>query len=191
MNRPSDSTHGEGPDASETAVLGGGCFWCLEAVFVELRGVRRVLPGYAGGRSAHPSYEEVCAGTTGHAEVVQVSFDAKILPFRDLLDVFFAIHDPTTLNRQGADVGSQYRSIVLYRSEGQREAAEAAIRSKEAELGGRRKVVTELRALDEFYPAEEYHREYFRRNPEKAYCRMVISPKMSKFRAAFRGRLSP
>lgn len=167
--------------------MGGGCFWCTEAVFSELRGVAEVLPGYAGGRTEAPTYEQVCDGDTGHAEVVQVRFDPKVLPFRELLQVFFTTHDPTTPNRQGADVGTQYRSIILTHSAEQRETARAAIREAEAIWGT--KVVTEVVDFTRFFPAEEYHRQYFRRNPSAGYCRAVIAPKVAKFRKTYSDRL--
>ena len=173
----------------ETATLAGGCFWCLEAVFLELRGVESVASGYAGGRMPRPTYEQVCGGTTGHAEVVQVVFDPDVISYRDLLDVFFTIHDPTTLNRQGADVGTQYRSAIFYHSEEQRAAAAGAI----AELGASGvwddPIVTEVVPLTEFYPAEEYHRDYYRRNPNQSYCRVVIAPKVAKARSKFLAKL--
>jgi peptide-methionine (S)-S-oxide reductase len=169
--------------------VGGGCFWCLEAVFLELRGVSRVISGYAGGRVEHPTYEQVCTGRTGHAEVVRVEFDPRILPLRDLLTVFFTVHDPTTLNRQGGDVGTQYRSVVLYDSPEQKAAAEKVVDEIAASRIWRGKIVTEIAPLATFYPAEEYHRDYFARHPEQAYCRMVIEPKVAKFRAHFVDRL--
>jgi peptide-methionine (S)-S-oxide reductase len=173
----------------EMATLGGGCFWCLEAVYDELRGVEKVESGYAGGHSANPTYREVGTGRTGHAEVVQVSYDPQVISFRDLLDVFFTIHDPTTPNRQGADVGPQYRSIVLYHSPEQRAAAEAAI----AELGEAKvwedPIVTEVEPYTTFYKAEEYHQNYFRDNPNQPYCRVVVAPKVAKARKKFFERL--
>ncbi|MCI4325916.1 MAG: peptide-methionine (S)-S-oxide reductase MsrA [Thermoplasmata archaeon] len=175
---------------TEIATIGGGCFWCTEAVFQELHGVAAVMPGYAGGTVADPTYEDVCGGGTGHAEVVQVTFDPSILPYSDVLEIFFATHDPTTLNRQGGDAGTQYRSIVLYSSPEQRATAEAAIRERNAEEKFGRRVVTQLVPLEKFYPAEEYHRNYFRRNPDRGYCQMVISPKMKKFRKSYTQRLA-
>lgn len=183
----SDPSHAE--KKTEEAVVGGGCFWCTEAVFSELRGVVQVIPGYAGGTVANPTYDEVCTGTTGHAEVVRVTFDPAVLPYRDVLEVFFATHDPTTLNRQGGDTGTQYRSIVLYSSPAQRADAEAAIRDRNAEEKLGRRVVTQLVPLEKFYPAEEYHWKYFQRNPDRGYCQMVISPKMKKFRKSYSERL--
>lgn len=173
--------------STETATLGGGCFWCTEAVLTELRGVRSVLPGYAGGTKKDPTYEEVCTGGTGHAEVVQVEFDPSVIPFADLLKVFFATHDPTTPNRQGADVGTQYRSVVFVRTPEQRAAAQAGVREAEA-LWGRR-VVTEIAPFVAFYPAEEYHRRYFQRNPGQGYCTAIIAPKVAKFRHEFVAKL--
>ncbi len=183
------SDPGGGPGAEESAVLGGGCFWCTEAVFADLAGVREVVPGYAGGHAPHPTYEEVCTGTTGHAEVVRVRFDPTELAFRDLLEIFFATHDPTTLNRQGDDVGTQYRSVILCQGPEQRATAEAVRAEVARALGPRRRVVTEIADLTEFVPAEEYHHAYFRRNPERAYCQAVIEPKLAKFRARYGDRL--
>ena len=174
---------------TELATLGGGCFWCLEAVFQDLKGVERVVSGYAGGTSPNPSYEDVCTGRTGHAEVVQVTFDPSILSFRDLLQVFFAIHDPTTLNRQGADTGTQYRSAVFVHDAEQ----EAVAREVIADLGKSgvwdSPIVTEVTPLTAFYPAEGYHQEFFRRNPGQSYCRVVIAPKVAKFRKEHLARL--
>lgn len=168
-------------DTHESAFLAGGCFWCLEAAFAELRGVIRVESGYMGGQVDRPTYQQVCAGTTGHAEVVRVDFDPDVITFRDLLDVFFTIHDPTTLNRQGADVGTQYRSAIYYISPEQKAAAESAVAQLEAE-GVWSGIVTEVEPAGEFWPAEAYHRDYYRNNPEQAYCRMVIAPKIAKLR---------
>ena len=173
----------------EVATLGGGCFWCLEAVFEQLRGVVKVESGYTGGAVVDPSYQQVCTGTTGHAEVVQLTFDPQVITFKEILEIFFTIHDPTTLNRQGADVGTQYRSTILYHSPEQRETALEVIRELEPQglWGG--PIVTEVVALEEFYPAEGYHDDYFRRNSEQPYCRAVISPKMAKFRSRFSHKL--
>jgi len=173
----------------EVATLGGGCFWCTEAVFSELRGVERVDSGYAGGTTTNPTYEQVCSGRTGHAEVVQVTFDPRLLSFHDLLTVFFTVHDPTTLNRQGADVGTQYRSVVLYHDARQKAVAEQVIRELEEAKLWRHKFVTELSPFSVFFPAEEYHRDYFRRNPSGGYCQFVIAPKVAKFRSKFAERL--
>ena len=175
--------------ATETATLAGGCFWCLEAVYEILRGVTAVQSGYTGGARPDPTYEAVCSGTTGHAEAVQVTFDPAEISYRDLLDVFFTIHDPTTLNRQGADIGTQYRSAIFTHSEEQRAAAQDAI----AQLTGQRlwddPIVTEVVPLEVFYPAEAYHDQYFRRNPEAGYCRVVVAPKVAKARSKFIDRL--
>ena len=173
----------------EVATLGGGCFWCLEAVFERVEGVVEVVSGYAGGKRANPTYEQVCSGATGHAEVVQVSFDPAAIGFGDVLEIFLAIHDPTTPNRQGADVGTQYRSAIFYADEGQREIAEATLRALDDEGVYDAPIVTEVAPLDAFWPAEAYHREYFRRNPAQPYCQVVVAPKVAKFRKRFAHRL--
>ncbi len=173
----------------EIATLAGGCFWCLEAVFDELRGVESVESGYAGGQRPNPTYEQVCSGTTGHAEVVQVVFDPQVLSYGDLLKVFFSIHDPTTLNRQGADVGTQYRSAIFYHSPEQRATAEEVIRDLEERKLWDDPIVTEVTELDTFYPAEDYHRDYFARNPGQGYCNVVIAPKLAKFRQQYAEKL--
>ncbi len=172
------------------ATLGGGCFWCLEAVYDELRGVEQVVSGYAGGAVANPSYQQVCAGTTGHAEVVQIAFDPQVISFKELLEVFFTIHDPTTPNRQGHDVGTQYRSIILYHSPEQRAIAEQTIEQLGAARVWDAPIVTEIRPYTEFYPAEEYHQEYFRRNPQQPYCQVVVAPKVAKARKQFLEKLT-
>jgi len=169
----------------EQATLAGGCFWCLEAVFLELRGVERVESGYAGGHLPNPTYKQVCSGATGHAEVVQVTFDPAVIPFRELLRIFFTLHDPTTLNRQGADVGTQYRSAIFYHSPEQKADVEAAIAEIAASEVWKDKIVTEVVPLDVFYPAEEYHRDYYRRNPRQGYCQIVIAPKVAKLRKLY------
>lgn len=171
--------------ATETATLGGGCFWCLEAVFEQLQGVTQVVSGYAGGTAANPTYEQVCSGRTGHAEVVQVTFDPQVLSYRQLLEVFFAVHDPTTLNRQGADIGTQYRSVVFTHSPEQRQTAEALVAELNRQGVWDRPIVTQVAPLEAFYPAEEYHQGYYRENPQQGYCRVVISPKLAKFRQLF------
>jgi peptide-methionine (S)-S-oxide reductase len=173
----------------EIATLGGGCFWCLEAVYQELRGVEEVVSGYSGGHVDHPTYREVCAGTTGHAEVTQITFDPTVVSFREILEVFFTIHDPTTLNRQGADVGTQYRSVIFWHSEDQKRAAEEVIADLERANVWDAPVVTELSPIGRFYPAEGYHQEYYVRNPDQAYCRVVVTPKVAKFRKKFLERL--
>ncbi|MDL5054887.1 peptide-methionine (S)-S-oxide reductase MsrA [Oscillatoria laete-virens NRMC-F 0139] len=173
----------------EVATLGGGCFWCLEAVYDEVRGVEDVVSGYAGGTNANPTYEQVCSGRTGHAEVVQVTYDPSVVSFRDLLDIFFTIHDPTTLNRQGADVGTQYRSVIFYHTPEQKTQAEQAIAEITAAGLYRDPIVTEVTPLDRFYPAEDYHQEYFARNPFQGYCMAVVAPKVAKFRKQHLERL--
>ena len=178
-------------ESTELATLAGGCFWCLEAVFRDVNGVRRVVCGYAGGTTANPSYEHVCTGRTGHAEAVQITYDPQKVPFRQILDIFFSVHNPTTLNRQGADAGTQYRSAIFYHSEEQRMAAEHYIRELEVNRVWDDPIVTEVTALQKFYPAEEHHQEYFRRHPEEAYCRALIAPKLVKFRASHARTLKP
>jgi peptide-methionine (S)-S-oxide reductase len=169
----------------QTATLAGGCFWCLEAVYDELKGVHSVESGYAGGHVDNPSYRAVCSGTTGHAEVVQIKFDPNVVSYRDLLNVFFTIHDPTTLNRQGADVGTQYRSAIFYHDEEQKKVAEEVIRDLNAQKIWDNPIVTEVTKFDKFYVAEDYHQEYFARNPYQPYCQVVVAPKVSKFRKHF------
>jgi peptide-methionine (S)-S-oxide reductase len=175
--------------SKETATLGGGCFWCLEAVFEQLRGVERVVSGYAGGHVKDPSYEAVCSGRTGHAEVTQVTFDLSQLSYRELLEVFFSMHDPTTPDRQGADVGTQYRSIVLWHSPAQRATAEQLVKELEADRVFGAPIVTQLAPLTDFYAAESYHQGYYRNNPRQPYCRAVISPKVAKLRASWAEKL--
>jgi peptide-methionine (S)-S-oxide reductase len=169
----------------QTATLAGGCFWCLEAVYDELKGVHSVESGYAGGHVDNPSYRAVCSGTTGHAEVVQLRFDPNVVSYRDLLNVFFTIHDPTTLNRQGADIGTQYRSAIFYHDEEQKKIAEEVIRDLNAQKIWDNPIVTEVTTFDKFYVAEDYHQEYFARNPYQPYCQVVVAPKVSKFRKHF------
>ncbi len=172
------------------ATLGGGCFWCLEAVFRPLRGVERVVSGYAGGHVPHPTYRQVCSKTTGHAEVVQITFDPDVVSYRTLLEIFFAMHDPTTPDRQGADVGPQYRSIILYHDETQRQTAEAVIAELEAQGVFDAPIVTELKPFDVFYPAEEAHQNYYARHTWQPYCVAVISPKLRKLRQQYADRLT-
>jgi len=173
----------------ELATLGGGCFWCLEAAFEQVQGVKSVVSGYAGGHIPRPTYEQVCTGRTGHAEVVQITFDPAIIAFRDILDIFFTIHDPTTINRQGADVGEQYRSIILYQDNEQRRVAEEVIR--ELNLAGTwpAPIVTQVAPLTVFYPAEAHHQHYFQRNPHQPYCQVVVAPKVQKVQRKFSYRL--
>lgn len=173
----------------EIVTLGGGCFWCLEAIFSELRGVEKVESGYSGGTVPNPTYQQVSTGTTGHAEVVQITFDSKIISLRELLEVFFVIHDPTTLNRQGPDVGPQYRSVIFYHTPEQKKIAEEVIAELEAAQIWDASIVTEVTLFTAFYPAEEYHQEYYRRNPSQPYCRVVIAPKVAKFRKEFLRKL--
>ena len=173
----------------EVATLGGGCFWCLEAVYQELRGVEKVESGYSGGDVPNPTYRQVCSETTGHAEVVQVTFDPNEVSYGDILDVYFTIHDPTTLNRQGADVGTQYRSVIFYHSEEQKSVAEETISDLEAQGIWNNPIVTEVVPFDEFYVAENYHQDYFRNNGFQPYCQVIIAPKVAKFRKEHLERL--
>lgn len=173
----------------EVVVFGGGCFWCTEAVFQQLRGVVSVMPGYAGGTTEHPTYDEVCSGKTGHAEVTRVEFNPAEVSFKELLTVFFATHDSTTLNRQGNDVGTQYRSVIFYTGDEERQIAEAFIKNIESSHTGGGHVTTELKSLETFYPAEGEHRDYYAKNPGKAYCELIINPKLEKVQAQFAGLL--
>ena len=169
----------------ELATLGGGCFWCLEAVYNQMEGVESALSGYMGGGVANPTYRAVCTGATGHIEVVQVTFDPAVTTYREILEVFFAIHDPTTRDRQGNDVGSQYRSAIFYHSDTQRQTAEEMIRELESERVWPHPIVTDVRPAETFYVAEDYHQEYFRNNPNQPYCAFVVAPKVAKFREKF------
>ena len=175
--------------STELATLAGGCFWCLEAVYEQLKGVLKSVSGYAGGSLPNPTYEQVCTGRTGHAEVVQLTYDPAQVSYRDLLNVFFTIHDPTTRNRQGADVGVQYRSAIFYHSQEQKAIAEQTIQDLEAQRLWSNPIVTEVVPLDTFYPAEDYHQGYYRKNPYQGYCQVVIAPKVAKFRARYLQRL--
>jgi len=175
----------------ETATLGGGCFWCLEAIFELIEGVLAVRSGFAGGHVPSPSYQAVCTGATGHAEVVQVDFDPTVLPYAELLEIFFGVHDPTTLDRQGADVGTQYRSAIYTHSDGQAVTAREVLAQVDAEGPWDDPIVTEVRPLDVFYSADDYHDAYFRSNGEQPYCQVVIAPKVAKFRQRFAHRVSP
>ncbi len=173
----------------EKATVGGGCFWCIEAIFQQVKGVESVVSGYAGGEKDDPSYQEVCSGSTGHAEVVQVNFDPEVVSYRDILEIFWRSHDPTTLNRQGADVGTQYRSIILYHNDEQKDIAnkfKAALNDSDVFFDP---VVTEISKFDKFYPAEDYHQNYYKNNPNKPYCSYVIAPKVEKFEAIFKDKL--
>jgi peptide-methionine (S)-S-oxide reductase len=174
---------------TEVATLAGGCFWCLEAIFMEVDGVENVISGYTGGTTVNPTYQKVCSDSTGHAEAVQLTFNPGKISYREILQIFFSVHDPTTLNRQGEDVGTQYRSAIFYHNDRQRAIAEALIRElNEAHLWSK-PIVTQVAPLDKFYAAEDYHREYFSRYPEQAYCQVVISPKVNKFRKQWAKRL--
>jgi peptide-methionine (S)-S-oxide reductase len=177
------------PPTGEIATLAGGCFWCLEAVYDELKGVVDVTSGYAGGQVVNPTYQQVCGGDTGHAEVVRIAFDPGKISFREILEVFFTIHDPTTLNRQGADVGTQYRSAIFYHSDEQKRVAEEVITEIASAGIWKNPIVTEVVPAPEFYPAEDYHQEYFARNPNQGYCQVVVAPKVAKFRSKFLAKL--
>lgn len=180
---------GRPPKQLQLATLGGGCFWCVEAVFVELKGVEKVESGYAGGKVKNPTYRDVCTGTTGHAEVTQITFDANVISFKEILQVFFTAHDPTTLNRQGADVGTQYRSVIFYHDAEQKRIAEQVIAETNAAKIWDHPIVTEVAPYTEFYKAESYHQNYYANNPGQPYCQVVIAPKVVKFRKQFRDRL--
>jgi len=171
------------------ATFGGGCFWCTEAVYAQMEGVDKVVSGYSGGKVNNPTYKEVCSGLTGHAEVVQITYDAQVVSFEDLLEVFFATHDPTTLNSQGADVGTQYRSAIFYHSEEQKRKAELIIAELNKQGAFDTPIVTEVTAFDRFYEAENYHQDYFANNPNQPYCRMVVNPKVKKFKKMFEDKL--
>jgi len=177
------------PPTGEIATLAGGCFWCLEAVYDELKGVVDVTSGYAGGKVVNPTYQQVCGGDTGHAEVVRIAFDPGKISFREILEVFFTIHDPTTLNRQGADVGTQYRSAIFYHSDEQKRVSEEVITEIASAGIWKNPIVTEVVPAPEFYPAEDYHQEYFARNPNQGYCQVVVAPKVAKFRSKFLAKL--
>ena len=178
-------TNGSSSSGLQQATLGGGCFWCLEAVYVELRGVTKVVSGYTGGTVPNPSYQRVCSGNTGHAEVVQVTFDPAVVTYRELLEIFFTIHDPTTLNRQGADVGTQYRSAIFYHDDDQKRVAEEVIKEITAAKIWSKPIVTQVAPLDVFYAAENYHQDYFANNPMQPYCQVVVAPKVAKFRKQY------
>ncbi len=173
----------------EVATLGGGCFWCMEAIFSELEGVEKVESGYSGGKTAHPTYEQVCTGTTGHAEVVQINFDPKAISFKEILKIYFTTHDPTTLNRQGADVGTQYRSIIFYHNDGQKATAEQVIKEMTEAKVWDNPVVTQIEPFKAFYEAEDYHKDYFKKHCEQPYCKLVIARKIAKLREHYRKKL--
>ena len=185
MNR----TNNQFSEDYQVATLGGGCFWCLEPIYEDLRGVKDVVVGYSGGPVPNPSYEQVCTGRTGHAEVIQVTFDLQEISYREILEVFFSIHDPTTPNRQGADTGPQYRSVIFYHDDGQRQVAEEVIKELEDQDIWGKPIVTEVSPLKEFFKAEEYHQEYYKKNPNQGYCRVVVAPKVSKFRQKYAAKL--
>ena len=174
--------------STKRLVLGGGCFWCVEAIFSDVKGVSSAISGYAGGARANPSYENVCSGTTGHAEIVNISYDSDVVRLKELLDIFFVIHDPTTLNAQGADKGTQYRSIIYYANEEEHEIIAQAIKEKQADF--RDKIVTEVSPLPEVFPAEGYHQNYYKLNPMQGYCQVVIAPKIQKFMTNFPDKLA-
>ena len=176
-------------DNTEVATLAGGCFWCIEAAFDEIRGVIKVESGYSGGTTTSPTYEQVCSGTTGHAEAVQVTFEPNVVSFQDILHIFFTVHDPTTPNRQGADMGSQYRSVIFYHNEKQKEIAEQVIRELEDQKVWDNPIVTQVVPFKKFYKAEDYHNQYFSRNPNAGYCRVVIAPKIAKLREKYREKM--
>jgi len=188
-----DKIHGDNKVMSnanlDTATFGGGCFWCVEAVFQELEGVEKVVSGYAGGRNANPTYKEVCTGTTGHAEVAQIYFDITKITYDELLLAFFSSHDPTTLNRQGGDEGTQYRSVVFYNSDAEKSATESMIKKLTEEQVYSSKIITEVSPMPVFYPAEDYHQNYFELNPNQSYCAAVINPKVTKFKKQFKENL--
>lgn len=171
------------------AVLAGGCFWCIEAVYKEIKGVQKVVSGYTGGRTEHPTYEDVSYKDTGHAEAVQITFDPKIISYEDLLKIFFYVHDPTTPNRQGNDIGEQYRSAIFYRDEAQKKIAEAVVKGFAAGLWDK-PIVTKIEKLDKFWPAEDYHQDFYQKNPDQAYCQIIINPKLEKFRKKFESLLA-
>jgi peptide-methionine (S)-S-oxide reductase len=174
---------------NDIATLGGGCFWCLDPIYAELVGVEKVEAGYSGGETKDPTYQQICTGTTGHAEVVQVTFDPQVITYEEILKIFFTIHDPTTLNRQGADVGTQYRSVIFYHNAEQKETAEWVIQEIEREGIWNNPIVTQIVPFEEFYVAEDYHQDYFTNNPGQGYCRVVIAPKVAKFRKNFAEKL--
>ncbi|UCG01933.1 MAG: peptide-methionine (S)-S-oxide reductase MsrA [Candidatus Heimdallarchaeota archaeon] len=170
---------------SKITTLGGGCFWCLEAIFDDTQGVEKVISGYSGGKVVNPTYEDVCRGTTGHAEVVQIKFNQRLISFREILQIFFTIHDPTQLNRQGNDIGTQYRSVIFYHSKEQKAEAKKIINELEEDAIWPDPIVTEVTAFTDFFPAEEYHQDYFKRNPDQPYCQLIIVPKIIKFREKY------
>jgi peptide-methionine (S)-S-oxide reductase len=177
------------PRQLEIATFGGGCFWCLEAIYNELKGIIKVESGYAGGTVPNPTYEQVCTGTTGHAEVIQITYDPNLITFKEILNIFFTMHDPTTLNRQGNDVGTQYRSIILYHNQNQKQIAEQVIKENTQARIWNNSIVTQLEPYQTFYKAEDYHQEYYKKNPEQTYCKIIIDPKISKLRKQYLEKL--
>jgi peptide-methionine (S)-S-oxide reductase len=184
-----EESQSNNPSRTEVATLGGGCFWCLEAIYEELRGVEKVESGYSGGAVPNPTYRQVCTGITGHAEVIQVTFDPEVVSFKDILEIFFTIHDPTTLNRQGADIGTQYRSAIFYHDEEQKRVAEEVISELEARHLWDDSIVTEVAPFNAFYRAEDHHQGYYRNNGYQPYCQVVIAPKVAKFRSKYLAKL--
>jgi peptide-methionine (S)-S-oxide reductase len=180
---------GKMSQSMETATLGAGCFWCVEGVYQELKGVEKVVSGYSGGHKENPGYKEVCDGTTGHAEVAQITFDPSVVSFREILEVFFLVHDPTTRNRQGNDVGTQYRSAIYYHNAAQKEISETVIKELNASGAWEKPIVTEVTAFEKFWPAEDYHQNYYKLNSEQPYCQYVVRPKLEKFRKVFKEKL--
>jgi peptide-methionine (S)-S-oxide reductase len=174
----------------EKATLGGGCFWCIEAMYKQLKGVSTVVSGYSGGKTPNPTYEQTHIDDTGHAEVIQVTFDPKVISYRELLEIFFVVHDPTTLNRQGNDIGTEYRSIILFHNEAQGETAKDVLENFAKDLWDS-PIVTEIKPLDTFWPAEDYHQDFYAKNPESGYCQVIINPKLAKFRQKFTEKLKP
>jgi len=174
---------------NEKATLAGGCFWCLEAIYKKVKGVKEVIPGYSGGQTKNPTYEQVCSDTTGHAEVIQITFEPDVISYAEILKIFWQIHNPTTLNRQGHDIGSQYRSVIFYHNEEQKKIAEKSKKDLQDANTWSDPIVTEIVPYSEFYPAEEYHKNYFRNYPESGYCQLVVSPKVEKFKKTFSGLL--
>jgi len=182
-------TNGQKKPKLQLATFGGGCFWCLEAVYQRLKGVVKVVSGYTGGKTQNPDYESICTGTTGHAEVVQIEFDPEVTPYGTLIDIFWRIHDPTQLNRQGNDIGTQYRSVIYYHNEQQKQSAESSLDAVKKSAYWNDPIVTELAPLPAFYPAEPYHQNYFNNNPTQGYCQFIVRPKIAKFTSDFRGLL--
>lgn len=187
--KKSDKNFNTIPEGMQVATLGGGCFWCVEAIYEDLKGVESVISGYSGGAKKNPSYQEVCSGFTGHAEVIQITFDPQVISYKDILEVFWEVHDPTTLNRQGADIGSQYRSVIFYHSDEQKSIAEESKKQTDASGLYKDPIVTEISEFKGFYEAEDYHQDYFFNNPNQPYCSVVISPKVKKFKNKYKDQL--